>query len=135
MQRQRDLLVGGQGGVAAGEDELEPLIGDLAQGLNLILDGGARVGQRGQRLVVEGCGAVTAAAVDGLAASRDGQPRAGVARGLLRPALDGGQEGVLQGILGQVEVAQPADEGGENLARLAAVGALDGMPLDRKSVV
>jgi len=41
------------------------------------------------------------------------------------PALDRGHEGVLEGLLGEVEVAQQADQGGQDLARLGPVEAVD----------
>jgi len=41
--------------------------------------------------------------------------------------LQGGHERVLEHILGQLKVAQPADQGGEQLTGLGAKGTLDGL--------
>ena len=45
-----------------------------------------------------------------------------------RPLLDRGREGVVQRLLGQVEVAEEADQRGEDAARLGAVDGLDPVP-------
>lgn len=49
------------------------------------------------------------------------------ARGLrvARPLLDGGDEGVVQGLLGQLEIAEQADQGRQHAPRLLAVQRLD----------
>ena len=46
-------------------------------------------------------------------------------RTLARPALGGDREGLLSGLLGEVEVAEEADQGGDHAAPLVAEGLLD----------
>src|SRR5262249_39647240 len=65
-------------------------------------------------------------AVDGPVARRGGQPGARV-RGLAgtRPALGRDRERLLSGLLGEVEVAEEADQVGEDAAPLVAKNLLD----------
>ena len=64
--------------------------------------------------------------VDGLEAPSGNQPGARVARDTVaRPLLDGGDEGVVQGLLGQLEIAEQADKGRQHAPRLLAVQRLD----------
>ena len=54
------------------------------------------------------------------------QPRAGVGRdAVARPALGRDRERLLRGLLGEVEVAEEADQGGEDAAPLVAEGPLE----------
>ena len=62
--------------------------------------------------------------VDGLAAGRGGQPAAAVRRHVAAPVLEGLDERVLHGVLGQADVAQPRGERGPDPAGLLAVGPL-----------
>ena len=47
---------------------------------------------------------------------------------LARPPLDGGCEGVVQCLFGEVEVAEQPDEGGEDAARVGAVQGINPFP-------
>ena len=76
-------------------------------------------GLRGQR-------AVAADAVDGPVARRRDEPGAGVGgHAVARPALGRDREGLLRGFLGEVEVAEEADQRGEDAAPLVAEGLLE----------
>ena len=84
---------------------------------------------------LRGQGAVAADAVDRPVARRRHQPGAGVGRGpLARPALGGDREGLLGGFLGEVEVAEEADQRSEDPAPLLAEGPLeDRQPLHQRA--
>jgi len=126
-QGQGHAGVGGQGGVAAGEDQPElvvlhvplvPLGGVLRGGVDLL-----RVVLR-QPLEP---GAATQG-VDRLEAAGRDQPRPGGGRNpLLRPLLQRGREGLVQRVLREIEVAQQADQGGEDAAGLRAVDGVQGV--------
>src|SRR5262249_50705303 len=106
-QRQRDLRVDGERRMAAGEDEREPLVRDRAHSFLLFL---LRSDLREQRqLRFEP--AVTAQAVNrAVLRSRD-DPGAGIRRDAVsRPALRGDRERLLDGVLGEVEVPERADQ-------------------------
>jgi hypothetical protein len=118
---ERDLRVGGERGVTAGEQELEALVrkGGLVHGVLHRLGHLEQAGLRGQR-------AIAADPVDGAVARGRRQPRARVGgRSVARPALRGDREGLLRGLLGEVEVAEEADEGSEDAAPLVAEGPLE----------
>ncbi len=127
-QRQRHLGGRRQGGVAAGEDQPQAVVFDV---LALPLRGLVRVGveplgEIPQRRVEPGA---PAQAVDGLEAAGRDEPRAGVGRcAVPRPLLDRGCEGLVERLLGQVEVAEEADEGGEHAARVGTVDGLHPVP-------
>ena len=131
-QRERDLRVGRERGVAAREDELEPLVRE-GRVVHRVLH---RLGDLEQPRLL-GVGAFAAEAVDGAVARRRHQPGAG-ARGhaLARPALRRDRERLLRGLLGEVEVAEEADEGREDAPPLVAEGlfeARDHAPIGRTS--
>jgi hypothetical protein len=64
--------------------------------------------------------------VDGPVAGRCHEPRAGVVRrSVARPALGGDREGLLRGFLGELEVAEEADQGSEDAAPLLAEDVLE----------
>jgi hypothetical protein len=66
-------------------------------------------------------------AVDGAVPGGGDQPSPGV-RGQagLRPLLEGGQAGLLDRFLGEVDVTEEADQGGDGLAPLLADDPLEG---------
>src|SRR5438132_4218134 len=110
-QRERDLRLARERGVAAREDELEPLVRDVHVG-------GPRglVGSEGGIAPFNECellaiARVAAEAVDPVALRHDEEPGAGVARDPVpRPMLERADERVLDALLGDVEVAEGADE-------------------------
>jgi hypothetical protein len=96
--------------MAAGEDQLQPLIGKRLL-LHRVLHRLGRVEQAGLR----GEGAVAADAVDRPVARRQREPGARVGRLTgARPALGGDRERLLRGLLGEVEVAEEADQVGQD---------------------
>ena len=119
----RDLRVLGQGGMAAGEDQAQGVVGDrlhfsLGFG-HFILDLPRDLG---------GCLVEPDAAahpVDGPEAAGRDQPGARVPRYALLGPLHGGRgERVVQSLLGQLETAEQPDEGCEHTA---AFGPVDGI--------
>jgi hypothetical protein len=107
--------------MAAGEDELEALVGErrLVHGVLRDQRDLEQAGLRGER-------ALAADAVERPVAGGRDQPRSG-ARGdaVARPALRGDREGVLGGLLGEVEVAEEADQGREDASPLVAEDLLE----------
>ena len=106
--------------MAAGEDQLEALVGEWG-GVHRILLGLGRLEQSG----LLGQGAVTANAVDGPVARGRNQPGVGAGGdAVARPALGGDRERLLRRFLGEVEIAEEADEGSEDASPLIAEGLL-----------
>jgi hypothetical protein len=65
-------------------------------------------------------------AVDRAVSGRRHEPRAGVLRGAVaRPALGGDRERLLRGFLGELEVAEEADQGSKDSAPLLAEDVLE----------
>src|SRR5215217_7884710 len=110
--------VQGQGRMAAGEDELQALVGD-----------GGLVHGWGRRfepadLLVEHPHA--ADAIDRAVARGGHEPRARVGRNpVALPPRRGDREGVLRGLLGEIEVAEEADQGREDATPLVAEDPLE----------
>lgn len=106
-QRERHLRLDGQGGVAAGEDEPQPVVAHGSD-LHRVV---AHV-QEGRLHVSVGAGGLLTQPVDRLAPGRRDDPahRAGwdAVRG---PALHGSDERVLHGLLGDVEVVPVTSSG------------------------
>ena len=121
VQSKGDLLLLRQGRVAAREDQLEPLVGDVV-GFTFCLVGAAG----GQvRVFQRHGGAAAAQPVDCFAAGGGGEPRARPLRhARARPVLHRRQKRILQRFFGQLNIAQPADQHGKQLAMLLAVHAL-----------
>ena len=119
-QRQRHLCLRGEGGVAAGKDQLEPFVGnDCLLVLRELLGAGKELGLARERLLA-------ADAVDRPVARRGHYPRARI-RGdaVTRPSLGGSDEGVLHRVLGEVEVTEDAAEDRDRASALVAVGAAE----------
>ena len=115
-QRQRHLSVRRQGGMTAREDQPQPVILDaLIVPHGSLRDVGLEpLGDPRQRLVES---RPPAHAIDGLETPRRHQPRPRVRRHAVPwPLLHGRSKGILQRLLGQVEVAEQADQGGEDPA-------------------
>jgi hypothetical protein len=108
--------------MAAGEDELQPLVGDRRLGHPF-----DRV-RRGLRELTGllGQDAAAADAVDRPVSRRGDEPGAWVRRrSVAGPALGGDRERLLSGLLGEVEVAEEADQVGEDTSPLVAEGLLE----------
>jgi len=124
-QGEGDPGLGRQGRVAAGEDQPQPVVGD---GVHLVVLPAGRL-QQGQGSPALGQPALAAEPVDGLVAGGGDDPGPGpVGDARARPTLDGDQEGLLDRLLGQVEVAEDTDEGGHGLP-----GLLPEHPLDQRT--
>ncbi len=107
--------------VAAREDELEPLVRDRRL-VHLVLSRLRHVEQAGLRRER----AIAADAVDRPVARGGHEPGARVGgRPVAGPALGGDRERFLGGFLGEVEVAEEADQAGEDAAPLVAEDLLE----------
>jgi len=98
--------------MTAPEDELESLVRErrLLHHVLRCLGSLEQAGLRRQR-------AIAASAIDGSVARRRHEPGAGVGGdSVARPALRGDREGLLRGLLGEVEVAEEADQGSEDVS-------------------
>src|SRR6267378_8007905 len=117
-QRHRDLRVRIQGGVAAGEDEAQPVVGDgVILGFCKLL--------RHVYLIADLATAL-AHPVDRLESARRNEPRPRIRRCPFdRPALERRRERILKRLLGEIEVAEQADQGGEDAAGFRAVDRLE----------
>ena len=120
-QRERDLGIERERRMAAREDELEPLVRDRRL-VHFVLPGPRRVEQAGLRRE----GAIAADTVDRAVARGGQEPGAWVGgRPLAGPALGGDRERLLGGFLGEVEVAEEADQAGEDAAPLITEDLLE----------
>ena len=120
-QRQGHLRVERERRVAAGEDQLEPLVGKGAV-IHGVLGGEREVEQPG----LGGEHALAPDAVERAVAPDRDQPGRGARRhAVARPALGSAREGLLRGVLGEVEVAEEADQGGEDATPVLAEAVLD----------
>lgn len=114
--------------MAAGEDEAEAVVLErlfvvrLAVALTCV----ELLGDPAERRVEAGA---PAQAVDRLEAAGGDQLGARmVGHAVPGPALDRGRERVVHRLLGQVEIAEQADEGGQHAARLGAVDGVHHLP-------
>ena len=115
-QRQRHLRVERERRVAAGEEQLEPLVGERRL-VHVVFDGLVDP----QQLRLLGQRPLAADAVDGAVARGHGEPGARVVgHAVARPALGGDRERLLGGFLGEIEVAEEADQVGEDATPLVA---------------
>ena len=124
-ERERDLGLRRERRVAAGEEEPQAVVGYRAHvvlPLVSLLTGQERPEVPELALVVP----VTPDAVDGPVARRSDDP-GGRVRGhpVPGPALERDHEGILHRLLGEVEVAENADERGDRPSRLAPEQAVD----------
>jgi hypothetical protein len=112
--------------VTAGEDQLQPLVREcrLLHGVprgRVLLGVGDLEQARLRRQ-----GAIAPDAVDRAAASRRDQPPCRARRRTFSgPALGRDREGLLRGLLGEVEVAEEADERSEDAPPVLAEGLLE----------
>ena len=128
-QGQRDLGFHRQGRVAAGEDQAQAIVRD---GAHLVRTSfrtrwfGPKLGQLRKQplLLLEAFRAPQP--VDRLVAGGRGDPRARVVGNTrLRPALQGDDERLLDGLLREVEIAEHPDERRDRPSRLLAKHAVD----------
>ena len=120
-QRQRDLRVERERGMAAREDELEPLVTDRRV-VQLVLHGFRHLQQAG----LGGERAIAPNAVDRPVACCRHEPHArAVGHAFARPALGRDRERLLGGFLGEVEVAEEADQRRNDAAPFVAEDLFD----------
>ena len=109
-QGERDLCVGRERGVAAREDQRQPLVGDRGHVVVLVVVGRER-GEPGELLLLGLEGPPAAEPVDRAVPRGRDDPGAGVRRDAVAgPALGRDRERLLDGVLGEVEVAERADQ-------------------------
>ena len=102
--------------MTAREDETQPIVVDDARGLGRLF-----VHHQGLLLLVVTL-VLAPDPVDALALGGRGQPGAGVAgHAVRRPPLDGGRERLGRRLLGDVEVAEPLGERGDDPGPLLAI--------------
>jgi hypothetical protein len=121
-QRERNARLGRERRVAAGEEQPQAVVWE--RGVHRVVGGaGGKPLQLAQLVLVA---ALAAQAVDGAIARRAHDPGAGAAgQAVARPALQCDHERVLDRLLGEVEVAEDADQGRDGPPRLGAEQALD----------
>ena len=107
--------------MAAGEDQLQPLVGKGLL-LHLVLHGLGHV----EQACLLGERPIAAEAVDRAVAGGDRQPGARVGRRAVPgPALGRDRERLLRGVLGEIEVAEVADQAGDDAAPLVPKDLLE----------
>jgi hypothetical protein len=117
--------------VAAGKDQTQPVVLQAGALRDIRVFGLMiqPVGELRERRVEAGA---AAKGVDGLEAADRDEPGAGVVRHpALGPLLQRRREGVVQRVLGEVEVAQQADQGGEDATRVGTVDLTHHLARDR----
>jgi len=108
--------------VAAGEEELEPLVGDRRVHVDLVLSCFREVQE--PCLLLEFL--LAPDPVDRSVPGRGDEPGARVVRRAVpRPALGGDRERLLSGLLGEIEAAEEADQVGEDAAPLFSEDPLE----------
>ena len=124
-QGQRDAGLFRQAGVAAGEDQPQPVVLDrlaLVRGRRLVGDGGNLVFD----IAPGGHALLSPQLVDRPKAARRYQPCHGVSgHSFAWPAFGRRDESCLQGILGQFEAAQQSHQRGEDVAAITPVDVLN----------
>jgi hypothetical protein len=112
--------------VARGEDQPQPLVGDRAHGRGLLVVAAERPQFGFERHPSAGPSALGTDPVDGAVARGGDDPRRGVVGdAAFRPPLERGDEGVLDRLLGTIEIAKDAGEDGDRLSRLAPEQTVD----------
>jgi hypothetical protein len=122
---ERHLRLRGQGRVAAGEDEAQPVV---LHGPHLLEHAGLVVAGCEHRYLAEQLPStrLAAQAVEGAVVGGGGDPAARVGRHAVGwPFAQGESEGLLDRILGHVEVTKGADQGGHRSAGLLAEDPAD----------
>ena len=126
-QRQRHLRIRRQRRMAAGENQPQPVVLDVlaVELCGIIGEGVDLLGDIVERVEP----GAPADAVDGLEAAGRNQPRPRIGgHAIARPLLERGAESVVQRLFGEVEVAEQADQRGEDAARLGAVDGVHHLP-------
>jgi hypothetical protein len=114
VRKVSNLPLGGERWVAAGEDQPQTFVRHgvlMIRGRFGLL--GGKLGQQGDLGLLVGQARAPPQMIDGVVPGGCVQPAARILGQTIAPALQGGGERVLQGILRQVEVLQVADQGRE----------------------
>src|SRR5262249_19319976 len=120
-ERQCHLRFVRESRVAAGEDQAESLVGH-----GFLVVHGWELGEPLEQLGLAGERALTADPVDRAVPGGGAQPPGWVVwHAVSGPALDGCCKRVLEGVLGELEVAEDADQGREDAAPLLADDLLE----------
>jgi hypothetical protein len=115
-QGERHLGLDRERRVAAGEDELQALVRERRRARRRL-----RPAAGGEQAELGGEGPVAPDAVGGPVPRRRDEPGARVVGGAVaRPPVGGQRERLLRGLLGEVEVAEEADQRGQHAAPLRA---------------
>ena len=123
-QRQRHLGIGRQCRMAAREDQPQPVV------INALFGYGRLAGHR-LDLIGQACERRVEPrpapdGVDCLESTCRDEPRPWiVGHAIARPLLHGGDERVVQRLLGEIEIAKKTDEGGKDATRFTAVSGVD----------
>ena len=120
--------------MACGEHELELIIGNV--GVVFV------VGRRGRALdrhpdliLLRGKVALAAQTVDGFVPRSRDEPRRRLVRDAgLGPGLESARQGVLERVLGAVEISELADEGGQHASRVISKDACRSLPQSTASL-
>ena len=124
MQRQRDLRIQRQRGMAAGEHQFQTVIGNRVIHIGFLVVYGQRIHGDRFRCTLLSCCATDA--VDEAAPGNRQQPCTGVARNAVDlPAFQRIHQGILERVLRQREISKLADERRQNPPVLFAKGRFD----------
>ena len=123
-QRERDLRIGGKRGMAARENQSQPIVSDA-----LFVSPCGRIDNPEIGVLAVLVQRIETLAppdgIDGLEPSGGDEPRARVVRhAVARPLLQRRPEGVVQRLLGDVEVAQQANQRREHAPRVGGVNGI-----------
>ena len=125
-QREGHLRFERQSGMAAGEDQAEPIVGDFVRVIIRFLRLGDQSGGGVGRQLFP-VASLAADAVDDLVAGGLYDPGPGkIGDACLGPLVHGGGKGLLGALFGKVKIAHQANQGGHDEAPIGAVNCLDG---------
>ncbi len=120
--------------VAAGEDQAQAIVFEIAG----VFEIPAGVGGHGGHRSNDACGKRRARPIEArsspqhvnrLEASGRNKPGSRiVGHAIGRPAFQGGRERVVHGLLGEIEIAEEAYEGGQDTPRLGAIDRVNDLP-------
>ena len=127
-ERERNLRIQRQRGMATGENQPQPIVLDVIFARLRSISGacGDPLRKLRQRCIVAG---TPAHAVDRFEAAGRDEPRARiVGHAVARPLLDGRRKGIVHRLFGAIEIAEQADERREHAPRVGAVDGIHHLP-------
>ena len=126
-QRERDLRLERQSGVATGEHEPQPVVRHVRRVVGEPAGRFVGCAHRGHLLQLRSAQLASAQNVEGAVPGHRREPGAGAARDAVAgPTLGRPREGILRALLGKVPVTGDPDEGGHHTAPLVTERAGDG---------